>query len=194
MKLLKILPVLGISVTPLLPISAQTADIEQMHTENYVIARFDSNRNTDRWKVEDDVVMGGRSQGNFTTDVDGYGKFFGRVSLENNGGFSSIQYNFKAIDVAEYEKAYIRLKGDGKRYQFRVKSSRSERASYVHEFETNGNWQTIEVPLRQMHPTFRGNRLNIPDYPGERMAQLRFLIGNGKAESFELKIDQIWLK
>jgi hypothetical protein len=30
--------------------------------------------------------------------------------------------------------------------------------------------------------------------PGSDIDQVRFLIGNGKAESFELKIEKIWLQ
>ena len=88
----------------------------------------------------------------------------------------------------------IRLKGDGKRYQFRTKSNRYERHAYIYYFETTGNWQTIEIPLLKMYPTFRGRRLDIPNYPAEQLEQIAFLIANKKAESFELKIDWIGLE
>ena len=57
---------------------------------------FDFNIKSDisNWKVVDDVVMGGRSNGNFELNKNGYGVFSGNVSLENNGGFSSLRYRF----------------------------------------------------------------------------------------------------
>jgi hypothetical protein len=45
-----------------------------------------------------------------------------------------------------------------------------------------------------MYPMRRGDRLNIPDYPAKTMAQVRFMIANGRAESFQLKIASIALE
>ena len=45
-----------------------------------------------------------------------------------------------------------------------------------------------------MSPAFRGNKLNIPNYPAETVEELAFLIGNKKAESFQLEIDSITLE
>ena len=146
------------------------------------------------WQVEDDVVMGGRSQGQLTRDPAGYLVFRGEVSLENNGGFSSIQCNFDPVDVSKYEQAVIRLKGDGKTYRFIVESEKDARRYYVAEFTTNGEWQEIKIPLRKMYPVRRGDRLNLPDYPAQTMAQVRVMIANGRAESFQLKIASIALE
>mgnify|MGYP001794145454 CR=1 FL=1 len=46
------------------------------------------------WSIVDDVVMGGRSAGHFKINREGHGEFYGTVSLENNGGFSSVRYAF----------------------------------------------------------------------------------------------------
>ena len=155
---------------------------------------FQPNSDLSNWYVVDDGVMGGRSQGGFRLDEDGHAVFSGKVSLENNGGFSSLRYSFREKEVSPYQKVVLRLKGDGKRYQFRVKSSRYDRASYIQYFTTNGEWQEIEVQLRDLYPSFRGRRLNRPNYPGEEMAEIAFLIGNKKAESFRLLIDKIELE
>lgn len=161
-----------------------------------VMIVFDFSKETDprRWEVEDDVVMGGRSKGEFSINDEGNGVFSGVVSLENNGGFSSVQHYFETIDVSPYLTAFIRLKGDGKRYQFLVEADREGRHYYVYEFQTTKAWQTVEVPLAKMYPVYRGERLAIPNYPGQTMAQVRFLIANGKSESFRLEIKKIWLE
>ena len=88
----------------------------------------------------------------------------------------------------------IRIKGDGKCYQFRVKSNKYDRHSYVHDFETSGNWQTIEIPLLEMKPKFRGRGLDISNYQGEVMEEIAFFIANKKAESFKLELDNIALE
>lgn len=177
-----------------LPSFTQAEFINEAEDTHMTLVNFTKGNDTNEWKVQDDVVMGGRSAGSFTINRDGHGVFFGKVSLENNGGFSSIQQNFDPIDVSAHTTACLRIKGDGKRYQFRVKSSNRERWSYLYEFETSGAWQTIEIPLAEMYPSFRGNRLTLPNYPVLSIANMRFLIGNKTAESFELQIDRIWLK
>lgn len=146
------------------------------------------------WQVEDDVVMGGVSRGSVTRDKAGHAIFSGEVSLENNGGFSSVQCYFDPLDVSAYRNAVIRLKGDGKDYRFIVESEKDARHYYVSEFATNGAWQEIKIPLRKMYPMRRGDRLNIPDYPAETLAQVRFMIANGRAESFRLEIASIALE
>lgn len=146
------------------------------------------------WQVEDDVVMGGRSQGTLSRDPAGHLIFRGEVSLENNGGFSSIQNNFDPIDISKYQHAIIRLKGDGKDYRFLVEAEKDARHYYVAEFATTGDWQEIKIPLRTMYPMRRGDRLAIPDYSAETLSQVRFMIANRRAESFQLEIASIRLE
>lgn len=152
---------------------------------------FNENSSLTNWNIVDDVVMGGRSDGNFRINNDGHGEFFGKVSIENNGGFSSIRYNFKKIDSHNYSKFVLRLKGDGKNYQFRVKDNTYNRYSYISEFKTTGEWQTIEIPYNKMYASFRGYRLDIPNFKGDQMQEIAFLISNKKQEEFRLFIDSI---
>jgi NADH dehydrogenase [ubiquinone] 1 alpha subcomplex assembly factor 1 len=146
------------------------------------------------WHVEDDSVMGGVSKGAFTRDRDGHAIFSGQVSLENDGGFSSVQCYFDPIDVSPYRTAVIKVRGDGKNYRFIVESEKDARHHYVAHFETTGEWQEIRIPLRPMYPVRRGDRLDLPDYPGKTMAQVRFMIANRRAESFRLEIARIGLE
>ena len=156
---------------------------------------FDFNTKSDitDWVVVDDVVMGGRSNGNFKVNIQGHGEYSGIVSLENNGGFSSLRYRFDAENVKGYSKALLTLKGDGKSFQFRTKSTLEHRHSYICKFKTSGKWETIEINLKDMYPTFRGTTLDIPNYPAETLEQIAFLIGDKKGENFELQIDTIVL-
>ena len=146
------------------------------------------------WHIEDDGVMGGVSKGTFVRNSEGYAVFSGKVSLENDGGFSSVQCYFDPIDVSSFRTAVLRIRGDGKDYRFIVESDKDARHNYVAEFATNGKWQEIKIPLRTMYPVRRGDRLDLPDYPGKTMAQVRFMIANGRAESFRLEIASISLE
>lgn len=158
--------------------------------QTQLVFDFDHNTTIENWKIVDDVVMGGRSNGRFSIDKDGNGVFWGNVSLENNGGFSSVQYplNMKASkDI----KVSIRLKGDGKDYQFRIKSNRNTYYSYITSFKTSGDWETIVINLKDLYPSFRGQVMNMPNFTGNSIEEIVFLIGNKKNESFSLLLDKI---
>ncbi|WP_431136528.1 CIA30 family protein [Psychroserpens mesophilus] len=155
---------------------------------------FSSESHTSDWYILDDVVMGGRSNGKFKITDDGFGMFYGKVSLENNGGFSSVRHQFKTKDVSRYSKIKLRIKGDGKTYQFRLKKNSEDKASYIFEFKTSEDWMLIEIPFSEMYPGFRGRRLNQPNFEGDIMSEIAFLIGNKKPQDFQLLIDTIELK
>lgn len=157
---------------------------------------FDFNRSSDLqdWTIVDDVVMGGVSSSNFTLNEEGHGVFKGEVSLENNGGFCSVRYEFPQLEVEDYTKVLIKCKGDGKMYQFRVKANSSDDHSYVASFETSGEWEEIEISLKDMYPSFRGRKLELSNFSNDHMEEIGFLIGNKKNEEFKLMIDKIVLQ
>lgn len=159
--------------------------------EMKMIFQFERNADISSWKVVDDGVMGGLSKGNFVLSDDGHGVFYGDVSLENNGGFSSVRLDMKKMETAGYQKFVLRIKGDGKTYQLRAKASNWDYYSYIYNFETNGDWQTVEVPFDEMVASFRGRLLNKGPFRGEQLVELGFLVGNKKAEAFRLEIDSI---
>ena len=158
------------------------------------IFKFSKTSDVSDWKVINDAVMGGKSNGQFNVDESGNGVFTGSVSLENNGGFSYLRYQLNKKNIFDYKKIKIRLKGDGKKYQFRVKSSKYTQESYISHFETTGEWQTVEIDLSSLYPTFRGKKLDLPNFSGEHIEELGFLIGNKKNESFSLLLDTIELE
>lgn len=161
---------------------------------NSIIFDFNQNSELDNWKVVDDVVMGGESSGFIDLSPDGHGVFHGSVSLANNGGFSSVRHQFNRLSTEDHSKVVLRIKGDGKQYQFRVKPDAKIRYWYVFTFSTNGDWQEIEIPLREMYPSFRGRKLDQPNFSENHLEEIAFLIANKKEESFELLIDKIELR
>jgi len=159
--------------------------------QSVTIFDFSSETNSKDWRIVNDGVMGGRSQGAITVNKEGHAEFEGTISLENYGGFSMVQYSFPALDTKPQNQFTLRIKGDGKRYQFRVRTNQSDRHAYIAYFNTNGQWQTIEIPFESMYPVFRGQKLNYPNFPGNQMEEIGFLIGNKKTETFKLVIDKI---
>ncbi|MEL7225060.1 MAG: CIA30 family protein [Cyanobacteria bacterium J06576_12] len=75
---------------------------------------FKEDTSATAWRTQDDTVMGGRSAGHFALTESGHGRFWGDVSLENNGGFSSIRYRFATpVNVADHTAFSLRVKGEG---------------------------------------------------------------------------------
>jgi hypothetical protein len=160
----------------------------------FVLFDFTSQTSPYTWQVVDDGVMGGVSQGQFSISDNGHGVFEGHVSLENNGGFSSLRYRFTPVDISKFDTLEIKVKGDGKRYQMRLKNKPSDSHNYVYYFDTSGEWQIIRIHLESFYPTFRGRKLDIPNFQAKQLGEVGFLIGNKAEQDFRLEIDYIGLK
>ncbi|KAM6555668.1 hypothetical protein CsatB_002687 [Cannabis sativa] len=122
------------------------------------------------WGALDDVVMGGVSEGAFQVDANGgesgqpSGLFRGVVSTANNGGFSSIRTkNFSVPeDLSAYDGLELRLKGDGRRYKFIIRTSTDwDALGYTTAFDTvEGQWQSVRLPFSSLRPIFRAKTVS----------------------------------
>jgi hypothetical protein len=182
--------ILSITVLSLLNIPSACSQKQTLKNNN-MIYNFNSGNSLKNWNIVDDDVMGGISSSNIVVNKNGMGLFSGHVSTKNNGGFSSIRHQFKIVDISNYKNFVIRVKGDGKNYQFRVKSNLNEYHSYKYEFKTNNTWQDIEIQFNQLQPTFRGRMLNIPSFRNTTLQEICFLISNKVEEDFSLEIDYV---
>lgn len=161
---------------------------------SFMIFDFSSKSTLGNWRIVNDGVMGGLSEGQLYINEAGHAVFTGAISLENNGGFTSIRYQFDKKNISGKNFGLLRIKGDGKRYQFRVKTNSRDWFSYIYYFQTTEEWETIRIPLSQMIPTFRGRKLDSPSYPAEELSEISILIANKRAENFQLEIDYIGLE
>ena len=87
----------------------------------------------------------------------------------------------------------LQLKGDGSLFQFRIKAAKYDRHSYVYDFKTTGQWETILIPLKDMFPSFRGYTLNIPNFDQSSIERIGFLKASKKNSAFQLEIKSISL-
>lgn len=164
------------------------------HMQTFTLFNFSKATSTASWQIVNDGVMGGKSSSSFSISEEGHGLFAGHVSLANNGGFASVRHNDQFENVSGFTHVILKLKGDGKNYQFRLKGSQNQSQSYVQEFETNGEWQEIKLKLSNFSPQFRGRKLDMPNFEFDTITEMAFLIGNKKEEDFLLIIDNIALK
>jgi len=164
-----------------------------MQTTTNEVYKFSAATKVNEWRIVNDGVMGGVSKSSLGLNDLGHGQFFGHVSLANNGGFASIQLNQSIKLTDEIKHVLLRVKGDGKAYEFRLKSQLSQPESYVHQFITTGDWEIIKLPISDFYPQYFGRKLNRPNFNFSSIAQLSFLIANKQEEDFRLLIDWIGL-
>lgn len=146
------------------------------------------------WRMVNDGVMGGISQSGMQVTKDGYGRFTGTVSLENNGGFASCRAYVDQFDLSSAKGVTLKFRGDGQVYDFRVRvSGRYSRVSYKNTFDTvDGEWQTISLPWEDFVPSFRGRLLSdVPPISAGDIREIGILIANKQEGAFQLDIDQI---
>lgn len=178
---------LGLLILTLIVTSSFSVPSEEINS----IFNFSKNSKLDNWRIINDVVMGGASNSSFELNNEGHAEFKGTVSTENNGGFASVRYRFNEKDITGKTTITIRLKGDSKSYQFRLKSKSNTYYSYITTFSTSNSWETIKIKLKDLEASFRGNKLNKTNFNKSSIEEIAFLIGNNKNESFKLIIDKI---
>jgi len=158
-----------------------------------MIYNFDNNSDLRRWVIVDDDVMGGMSSSSLSINKEGNGVFEGTISTANNGGFSSVRLNFKKTFIKDRSNLKIKIKGDGKEYQLRIKANKGDYYSYILPFKTSGEWEVINIPLKEMYASFRGRKLNMKNFNSDYFEQITFLVGNKSNEKFKLFIAEIIL-
>lgn len=146
------------------------------------------------WFVVNDGVMGGRSSSALTAESDGVALFEGYLSLENNGGFASVRTRVPANALAGASRIILRVRGDGKRYQVRLRTDgRFDGIAFGASFDTTaGRWSTVELPLQSFEPTFRGYRPpGVGPLDPSQISQVGIMLTDGQEGRFRLEMDWI---
>ncbi|MDO9694773.1 MAG: CIA30 family protein [Candidatus Latescibacteria bacterium] len=131
------------------------AEVRQLINEPTVIIEFGADAAA--WHNISDPVMGGISSGEMVAE-DGLGVFKGVVSLEHSGGFASVRTAEGHYDLSGYDGLTVRVRGDGKRYGLRLRTSEaSVGVNYQVDFRpAPGAWLDIRLSFACFQPLFRG--------------------------------------
>lgn len=186
-------PATGRGTMPVLSLILLLAAVpgEDMRPESTVI---DFRDEPAEWYVVNDGVMGGISRGGIVRTDEGTGLFRGRLSLEYNGGFASVRTVIDPIDPARADGLEIRVRGDGRTYQLRLRTDDGfDGVAYRAEFATEPDtWTTTRIAFVDFAPTFRGRILrDVDPLDPARIRQLGFLLADKKAGEFALEIDRV---
>ena len=168
----------------------QSINLQEMSQEEIMLEDFSEN-DLLSWSIVDDTVMGGRSRGSFKIN-NNVGEFKGYLSLANNGGFSSVRAYYP-YDLIGISSITLRIKGDGRKYNFRVRTNKNSWVSYSHSFSTESNtWQEITLNIQDFYPTYRGyNVQNVQRLSELLIREIGIMISDKNEGNFALMIDWI---
>jgi monofunctional biosynthetic peptidoglycan transglycosylase len=188
--------VLALILTSLLASSAPAAlaALQKLPAPTVTLFEFSGSANEPAWISVNDGVMGGVSRGGAKL-IDGSLHFRGVLSLENNGGFSSIRSGGPTRDLSAAKAIVLRVKGDGRTYRLQLGTNaefRRSRISYQTEFPTKrGEWTDVTVPLATLVPQFRGQKLSGPPLDRARIEEIGLSLSDGNPGAFALEVDWI---
>lgn len=145
------------------------------------------------WYVLNDNVMGGRSDGTFA-EQDGTLVFTGNTNTRG-GGFSSIRTQALQFDLSGATGIQLRVRGDGRRYTWRLTTNaswRGRQVSYWADFDTEKDaWVTAELPFSRFVPKFRGYELDGPSLDPAQITGMGLMIYDGQDGPFELHLASV---
>ena len=145
----------------------------------------------DRWQIQNDGVMGGRSEGRFAI-ADGALAFTGTL-VTRGGGFSSVLTETD-VDLSDYEGVELRVRGGGRTFAFAVHDGRRDRGREVWRrapFPTTEEWTRVRVPFADLKATAHGEPVDVPPLDRAGVELLGFYIIDGIDGTFRLEVDEV---
>ena len=167
---------------------------ESDSVERFTVYDFSDAEHVGWWYITDDDVMGGVSQGQWEYEGD-FAVFSGNVSLDNNGGFSSVRTSFRPVDMGALDGIELKVRGDGQLYSFNLRDTHSwnsHRLMFMTEELKPGEWQIIRIPFRDLIPTRFGRILpNANKIDLGLVKAMSILISDKQEGEFRLEIAEI---
>jgi hypothetical protein len=147
------------------------------------------------WHAIDDRVMGGVSSSRLRHDPAGHAVFEGNVSLDRNGGFSSIRSTPADRGRPGAQTCFIEARTTGKRFKLNLLTDDTfDMINYQASLSPSATWQTLRIPLSTFGATFRGR--GVPGAPAldpARIRQVGIMIAERQAGAFALEVRRIGL-
>lgn len=153
---------------------------------------FDTKRQAGDWIKVNDGVMGGLSKGGLVINKEKRLIFSGEISLENNGGFSSIRSGGKTLDLSKYAGLEIKVKGDGRKYYLTARSDNRRMLAFWSPIQpAKGEWAVIKVPFSSFYATYFGKKVPLMNLNTEKITSVGFMLYDKKAGAFSLEAEYI---
>ena len=144
-----------------------------------------------------DTVMGGRSSGSVRTVSEPEGlRFFGDLSLANNGGFASAEFRLaKKLPSAPYRRIKLNVAADGRQYQLRLKTPFIPKdVAYVADFNSAVAQQSYYFQLSDFNGRYRGRLVpNMPKLHFADVSHISVMLADKNSGTFSIVLYSISL-
>ena len=168
------------------PLSASESD----ELDTLFLTSFNADSPDFGWYVQNDNVMGGRSEGGF--DISSGQLIFSGNTNTNGGGFSSIRTQPLKLDLSAYTGIRVKVKADGRRYTWQLQTDaqwRGRRVNYWADFDTLADeTNVIDIPFTNFSPQFRGFRLDGPELDTSQITEFGLYQYDKTDGPFELRL------
>jgi len=147
------------------------------------------------WQIVNDGVMGGLSKGNVEHTSENIMHFWGILSLDNNGGFSTVRSRGVNFDLSNDLGLLLLVKGDGRTYEARLDSTakfRGNPISFSGKFKTKKDqWIQVKVPFEGFVASWRGRQFPDEVLDTSAIQRVSILLADKKSGPFDLEIQWI---
>lgn len=155
---------------------------------------FGTNEIQEGWRIVNDGVMGGLSRGRINYEESSM-KFYGTLSLENNGGFSWAQYGLQNTLDGDGNYFKLRIKTDEHSYFFTARVANDRGCHYESEpICTNGEWQEMTIATASMFKTWRGRTFDEVLDMSTDLLEIGLILKDKKEGPFSAEVDWVLIK
>ncbi len=155
---------------------------------------FDNREDFAAWRVVNDGVMGGKSEGGILSK-DGYMNFSGTINT-NGGGFSSIR---KWMEPGAFEDAQaltFKIRSDGRKYQVNLRTGArywGRSVAYRADIPATpaGEWAEVSIKLTDLSPSVFGRNVKARAFDKSDVRILGIILADGQDGPFNLDIKEI---
>lgn len=158
---------------------------------------FGKKKDGRNWQVVNDGVMGGLSEGEAQLTEDSL-LFKGNVSLDNNGGFSSLRSSYSKKELSKHKSVEIKYRSKGISMAMTLSVSRRW---YIPNYKTGlegtkGKWKTVTLALEDFRKHYIGKPMEETLRKDELKKVIRygFITDEKKYGNFEFEIDYLEFK
>jgi len=161
-------------------------------TQSMIIDFSDKKQYSD-WQIVNDGVMGGLSKGYVEPTSKGV-KFYGKISLENNGGFTSFRSLYAKFDLFQYKYLTITYRSSGVEHAFQLnRYYEFYKPNYILPLPNTEKWKVIKIDLISLNEYQMGNRTGnkISQNALSNIVRLGFITNEKNSGDFSLEIAKI---
>ena len=125
---------------------------------NQLVIDFKEREKVADWYIINDGVMGGLSRGKAMIGEDGL-LFYGTVSLDNNGGFTSLRSPYSNFSLGQYTSVEIKYRSKGVRQAFQMEVDRRfYLPNYKIPLQNTEDWTIVRVQLEEVQQYRMGSK------------------------------------